>query len=247
MAQRDKLDESQLDELCLWLGIATRGLCDEAKERVYAEIRSHHAEAVAEELGQGRTLCQAHRQAMAALGDPWSARKAYRRAYLTREEVRQWDRVRKSLSSRRLDHLFKFVLFLCGLALAGHVLLWWIYGEGESIWSLARGVRQTALYWGCPSLLVVDRCLVRSYIGRRGMTLPVLLYLINFALLASGLTLAILIIAAGEGAPTCTADSLAIDVHMAASLAGVLGVQLMFLLLRLRILRKLGRNHLYDG
>jgi hypothetical protein len=58
-----------------WLAIATRGLSAESTRRVEQEIGAHHREALDAGLSPERAL--------ADLGDPAAARRAFRRAYLT--------------------------------------------------------------------------------------------------------------------------------------------------------------------
>ncbi len=74
---------------CEWYEIATKGLCQDAKDRVLAEIEAHYADGLRELLDAGKTGAdEAHRAAMAALGNPRHAQKAFRRAYLTKAEYK---------------------------------------------------------------------------------------------------------------------------------------------------------------
>jgi len=54
---------------CEWHEIATKGLCQDAKDRILAEIEAHYADGLREQLDAGKTGDnEAHRAAMAALG-----------------------------------------------------------------------------------------------------------------------------------------------------------------------------------
>ena len=84
-----RISPELLGSLEQWLEIATRGLCDDAKERVRAEIESHYADAVAASMERGLSVAEAHGAAMASLGNPRKSRRAFHRAYLTRREFKQ--------------------------------------------------------------------------------------------------------------------------------------------------------------
>jgi len=59
-----------------WLSAATRGLSAESAARVRAEIQQHH-----------ELACEAGGDAIAALGDPRAANRAYRKVLLTEQEA----------------------------------------------------------------------------------------------------------------------------------------------------------------
>lgn len=67
-----------------WLREATQDLCEDACERVTQEIRSHYVDRVGAELALGRDDDEAHARAMAGLGSPNVARRAYNRTCLTK-------------------------------------------------------------------------------------------------------------------------------------------------------------------
>lgn len=74
-----------------WIAIATRGLCDDARERISTEIRQHIAVAVNDFRGRGAhdtdTLPQAERDAVASLGSPRRARQQFKKTHLTKNEA----------------------------------------------------------------------------------------------------------------------------------------------------------------
>ena len=73
--------------LATWLDEATNSLCDDARERVTREVRSHYEDRVAAERAKGHSEDEAHALAMAGLGNSAVARKAYSRVHLTRSDV----------------------------------------------------------------------------------------------------------------------------------------------------------------
>lgn len=71
-----------------WLAYATHALSYEATAQVQAEIREHYRSTYSQALVQGSTEEEAHRIALAALGDAVSANRQYRRVLLTAREAR---------------------------------------------------------------------------------------------------------------------------------------------------------------
>ena len=71
--------ETQFPEFDEWIDVATRGLCEEAAERVSAEILDHFLEARAEAVRTRGSDEEATRTALAKLGDPRTAGRALRR------------------------------------------------------------------------------------------------------------------------------------------------------------------------
>jgi len=69
-----------------WLENATKGLCDQAKERIAHETTAHYEHAVAALLEEGRDEAEAHAIAQAALGRPRRARRSFRTVHLTARE-----------------------------------------------------------------------------------------------------------------------------------------------------------------
>ena len=74
--------------LFAWLKVATKGLSDESRARVRQEITDHFHEAMAEGMRAGLTEDRAGEQAVASLGSPKAARRAFRRIYLTRYQAK---------------------------------------------------------------------------------------------------------------------------------------------------------------
>lgn len=71
-----------------WLEAATRRLADEARERIRDEIADHVAESAAGRTAAGAAPDEAVAAAVAALGDPERAGRAFRRANLSRREAK---------------------------------------------------------------------------------------------------------------------------------------------------------------
>lgn len=64
-----------------WLAVATRGLGEDSRRRIAQEVSAHYGDALTELESVGTP--DAERQALASLGDPGSARRGFRRAYLS--------------------------------------------------------------------------------------------------------------------------------------------------------------------
>jgi hypothetical protein len=73
------------EELARWLEAATRGLPPAAQEVVRAEIEAHYADAVGDHQALGQTAAEAHRAAMADLGDVRATAHALRDTHLARQ------------------------------------------------------------------------------------------------------------------------------------------------------------------
>ncbi len=70
-----------------WLAAATRGLCEEARERISEEIRTHVADTRVTLRTDGVIPEEASRIALQRLGSPRRARRTYKRQYLRKSEV----------------------------------------------------------------------------------------------------------------------------------------------------------------
>ncbi len=147
--------EHRNTDLRSWLDTATYGLCDVAKERVANEIREHYAEAVDTELAQGQCEDDAHRIALAALGDTKRAHRAFRRTYLTEKEASRLAGLTHTSKSTKTSRKQMTRSFLCatgavfGLeALAG-------FPEGGRLTILMSGmvVSDLVSHWLCPNLI----------------------------------------------------------------------------------------------
>jgi hypothetical protein len=77
MEQRDR------NELTRWLQTATRGLSREVRDRVRVEIEAHYHHAIADHLAAGKGNDEAHRAALADLGEPQDTARALRGAYVS--------------------------------------------------------------------------------------------------------------------------------------------------------------------
>jgi hypothetical protein len=71
------------EELARWLQTATRGLSREVRDRVRAEIEAHYHDALADHLAAGKGADEAHRAALADLGEPQGTACALRGAYVS--------------------------------------------------------------------------------------------------------------------------------------------------------------------
>ena len=81
-------DPATLAERTAWFDTAFRGVCKPAAERLRSELEAHYDHAFQQSMSAGRSEWDAHRAGMAALGDPQSARKNFRKKYLTERQFR---------------------------------------------------------------------------------------------------------------------------------------------------------------
>ncbi|HMD48801.1 MAG TPA: hypothetical protein VKG79_06875 [Bryobacteraceae bacterium] len=70
-----------------WLKRATRHLSEGSRAQVRTEIEAHYESACEEALGGGASAGEADRAAVASLGDPGAANRAYRKVLLTDMEA----------------------------------------------------------------------------------------------------------------------------------------------------------------
>jgi hypothetical protein len=75
-----------------WLEVATKGICQEDKERIEEEISAHYEDVLRDALQQGSPKNEAHLAAMESLGSPRKAGRGFRRSCLTEHEAKwfQW-------------------------------------------------------------------------------------------------------------------------------------------------------------
>ena len=73
------------EDLARWLETATQGLPAAAQAAVRAEIEAHYADAVSDHRASGKTAEEAHRAAMADLGDVRATARALRDTHLARQ------------------------------------------------------------------------------------------------------------------------------------------------------------------
>ncbi len=73
------------EDLARWLETATKGLPAAAQQVVRAEIEAHYADAVSDHRAAGKTAEEAHRAAMADLGDVRATARALRDTHLARQ------------------------------------------------------------------------------------------------------------------------------------------------------------------
>jgi len=99
-----------------WLEFATKGICQEGKERIRDEISAHYEDSLHDALQQGVTQIAAHIAAMESLGDPNKAAKGFRRSYLTEKEAEWLGQAKAPMSGRFSVGVYWFVLY-CGFGL----------------------------------------------------------------------------------------------------------------------------------
>ncbi len=71
-----------------WLQDATQDLCDDAAQRITAEVTAHYWDALAGYLSRGFPERAARRYALACLGDADAARKGFQKTYLVKWQER---------------------------------------------------------------------------------------------------------------------------------------------------------------
>lgn len=137
--------EALLDQ---WLEDATRGLCEEAKGRVRAEVTEHYRDGYESGRAEGKTPMQAHAAAMAALGDARKARREFRKSYLSAGQAEVFERYSKP-GCMTLAPWSYFIV-------QGPV---WLLLSGSPLW---------AIFWcWCVAALAADLLLVPR-LGRAG-------------------------------------------------------------------------------
>ena len=77
-----------------WVDAATRGLADEAKDRIRREVEGHYIDALRHNLESGLSDVAAHRAAVAGLGNVRHARRAFRRVHFTKRQAKGLDYLR---------------------------------------------------------------------------------------------------------------------------------------------------------
>jgi hypothetical protein len=76
-----------------WLDVATRGLCDDAKTRVRAEVEAHLAAAYDALIATGHSAELAECATLESLGGAKKARRRYARVHLTKSDERKLARL----------------------------------------------------------------------------------------------------------------------------------------------------------
>lgn len=110
-----------------WLEEATNGLADEARERIRSEIVDHVAESVAERCAAGAAPDEALAAAVEALGDAARARRALRRANLTRSEAKLVGGLATPAPR------WVVALYLLGIPTFAFTVFWWVDGTRDQI------------------------------------------------------------------------------------------------------------------
>jgi len=138
----------KLSPLDQWLSDATRGLSAESAARVCEEIQQHYDSA-----------CEAGGDALAALGNPRTDNRAYRRVLLTDQEAL----LAPSLTQPRRPNLRRILLGSAPLA----ALVWWSSGKqhGPGFWPLMIAIFCTLpLAWFVPPT-TLERSRIHVYVS----------------------------------------------------------------------------------
>lgn len=101
----------------IWLEFATKGICQEGKERIRDEISAHYEDALHDALQQGLTKTEAHLAAMESLGDPRKAGRAFRRSYLSEREAKWVEEAKVPMPTRSLFASISWFILFCGFNL----------------------------------------------------------------------------------------------------------------------------------
>lgn len=105
------------DTIEQWVRKATRGLCQEARERIADEIREHYTQALQAALTAGAGHQEAARRALETLGSPRKARAGFLKTNLS---VRQaWLLNQMTTWGGWKRRLYLFFLYLAGLCMMG--------------------------------------------------------------------------------------------------------------------------------
>lgn len=79
----------QIEDLDTWFDIASDGLTEEAQRDIALEINDHYDQAYDDAIDDGTDPVDANEQALQSLGDPYEARKGFRKVHLTNDELRR--------------------------------------------------------------------------------------------------------------------------------------------------------------
>jgi hypothetical protein len=109
-----------------WLEVATEGLCNRAKGRIMLEILAHFGETLDAERKNDKSPADAQSAALAALGDPKRAARAFRHANFTRKDTRLLQLMRIPV---------KWALFPLPFC-----LVWIAFRHAHSSWEVAASV-----------------------------------------------------------------------------------------------------------
>lgn len=121
--------------LTAWIQSATRGLCDDAKARIATEIEAHYTDAFDDAKAQGLLEPIAHIEALTSLGDSHSARRAFRKTYLTEAE----DQMLLSILRDPKIHKNRPMRFLGLICIVPQIVMAFmrISSSGGSVWPVA--------------------------------------------------------------------------------------------------------------
>lgn len=117
-----------------WLTAATRGLCDEAKTRITAEIKAHVRESVEHYEQEEVPEDVAYFKAVSALGNPRKARRGFKHSHLTERQARNVARYVDFMavpgSARRALLLSRIILYTFAFVSLSFPI-WW----SRDVWS----------------------------------------------------------------------------------------------------------------
>lgn len=129
-----------LTSLYSWLSAATRGLCEDAKARITAEIKAHVQEGLARFQQEDVPEDVAYFKAVAELGNPRKSRREFKRIHLTEREARYLDALRDSAKGSRLLKNARMWLYWVLYMISA----WLLFDPHAAAWS-----------WAFPTLIYV--------------------------------------------------------------------------------------------
>lgn len=135
-----------------WLAQATCGLSKDSMARVRSEIQEHYESAKEHSLGNGATLLEADRSAIAALGDPRVANHDYRRVLLTSAEARVLREAKCETTMFMRRSWIKWTFLALPVALWLGALFFFLRADGGSARMLLGGGLATSVFVCAPFL-----------------------------------------------------------------------------------------------
>lgn len=140
-----------------WLDTATRGLCDDAKARIGAEVRAHINDGIEHLRAEGVPEHEALLKPVEDLGNPKQARRNFTRLYLTRREAYDISRTVEFYKRNELWVLRGYFVILSMIILS---VLWNIVGMPMNISTVGLAAFLSLLPWCAIEML--SRYLVKQ-------------------------------------------------------------------------------------
>jgi hypothetical protein len=163
-----------VNSLEAWLDIATRGLCDAAKERVRAEVAQHFNSTKETFIRDGLDETSAIVNALESLGNANHARKRFNRFYLT---AQQFGLIRAIADG----HTKTFRLLFLGMYVLGLTSFAYLVQTSNSRYDAweAFGQFLSSLMWGSMAF--------SAFLGRRHLRFSIALLGLSFPLSMAGI------------------------------------------------------------